>query len=133
MNITLERLVWRRARSRCEYCQLPQAFSPLPHAVDHIISQQHHGPTVAQNLALACFFCNSYKGPNIGGLNPQTGRMVRLFNPRKDRWNRHFKWEGPILIGRTHTDRITIDLLEINRAEAVDFREFLIREGSFPP
>jgi hypothetical protein len=80
-----------------------------------------------------CVFCNSYKGPNIGGLNPQTGRMVRLFNPRKDRWNRHFKWEGPILIGRTHTGRITIDLLEINRAEAVDFREFLIREGSFPP
>ena len=56
MNIALERLVWQRARSRCEYCQLPQAFSPLPHAIDHIISQQQHGPTVAENLALACFF-----------------------------------------------------------------------------
>ena len=86
MNAALERLVWQRAKSRCEYCQLPQAFSPLPHAIDHIIARQHHGPTQAENLALACFFCNSYKGPNISGLNPKTGRRVRLFNPRKDRW-----------------------------------------------
>lgn len=78
MNSALERLVWQRAGGRCEYCQLPQDFSPLPHAIDHIIARQHEGPTVAENLALACFFCNSYKGPNIAGLNPQTGRMVRL-------------------------------------------------------
>jgi hypothetical protein len=46
MNSALERLVWQRARSGCEYCRFPQAFSPLPHAVDHIISQQQHGPVV---------------------------------------------------------------------------------------
>jgi hypothetical protein len=132
MNAALERFVWQRARSRCEYCQLPQAFSPLPHAIDHVIARQHHGPTKAENLALACFFCNSYKGPNISGLNPQTGRTVRLFNPRKDRWSRHFEWQGPYL-GRTHTGRVTISLLEINRFEALEFREHLIHEGSFPP
>ncbi len=133
MDITLERLVWQRAKSRCEYCQLPQRFSPLPHAIDHIIARQHRGPTKAENLALACFFCNSYKGPNISSLNPQTGRAVRLFNPRKDRWSRHFQWNGPYLTGRTHTGRVTIILLEINRAEAVELREYLTREGSFPP
>ncbi len=133
MNTALERLVWQRAKSRCEYCQLPQAFSPLPHAVDHIIARQHHGPTKAENLALACFFCNTYKGPNISGVNPQTGRTVRLFNPRKDRWSRHFAWDGGYLAGRTHTGRVTIALLEINRFEAVEFREHLLREGSFPP
>jgi 5-methylcytosine-specific restriction endonuclease McrA len=101
MNTPLERLVWQRADSRCEYCQLPQAFSPLPHAIDHIIARQHDGATVAENLALACFFCNSYKGPNIAGQNPQTGRRVRLFHPRKDRWSRHFAWDGPVLVGRT--------------------------------
>ena len=101
MNATLERLVWQRARSCCEYCQLPQAFSPLPHAIDPIISRQQRGPTVAENLALACFFCNSYKGPNIAAINPLTGRIVRLFHPRKDRGSRHFAWNGPILVGRT--------------------------------
>lgn len=129
MNTTLERLVWQRAQSRCEYCQLPQSHSPLPHAVDHIIARQHLGPTIAENLALACFFCNSYKGPNISGRNPQTGRIVRLFHPRKDRWNRHFEWDGPVLVGRTHTGRVTIALLEINRPEAVELREYLIRES----
>jgi hypothetical protein len=133
MNTALERLVWQRARACCEYCQLPQACSPLPHAVDHIISRQQRGPTVAENLALGCFFCNSYKGPNIAAINPQTGRIVRLFNPRKDRWNRHFTWNGPILVGRTHTGRVTITLLEINRDEAVDLRQYLILEGAFPP
>ena len=56
MNFTLERPVWQRSRSPCNYFQLPQAFSPLPHAIDHIISQRQHGPTVTDNLALACFF-----------------------------------------------------------------------------
>ena len=83
MNSALERLVWQRARSRCEYCRLPQAFSPLPHAVDHIISQQQHGPTVEENLALACFFCNSYKGPNIAALNPQSGRSCACSTPER--------------------------------------------------
>jgi hypothetical protein len=133
MDTALERLVWQRAQSRCEYCQLPQTSSPLPHAVDHIIARQHHGLTQAENLALACFFCNSYKGPNISGLNPLTGRAVRLFNPRKDRWNRHFAWNGPFLTGLTHTGRVTIGLLEINRPDAVEFREYLILDGSFPP
>ena len=129
MNTALERLVWQRADSRCEYCQLSQAVSPLPHAIDHIIARQHNGPTEADNLALACFFCNSYKGPNIAGLNPQTGRRVRLFHPRKDRWSRHFAWAGPVLVGLTLTGRVTIALLEINRDEAVEFREYLIRES----
>jgi hypothetical protein len=129
MNTPLERLVWQRAGSRCEYCQLPQAFSPLPHAIDHIIARQHDGATVAENLALACFFCNSYKGPNIAARNPQTGRRVRLFHPRKDRWSRHFAWDGPVLVGRTLTGRVTIALLEINRPEAVELREYLIRES----
>jgi hypothetical protein len=129
MNTPLERLVWQRAGSRYEYCQLPQAFSPLPHAIDHIIARQHDGATVAENLALACFFCNSYKGPNIAARNPQTGRRVRLFHPRKDRWSRHFAWDGPVLVGRTLTGRVTIALLEINRPEAVELREYLIRES----
>lgn len=133
MGTELEQTVWRRAKSLCEYCQLPQAFSPLPHAIDHIIARKHRGPTEPENLALSCFFCNSYKGPNISGIDPQTGRIVRLFHPRKDRWSRHFQWDGPRLIGRTSIGRTTIVVLEINLPDAVDFREQLIREGSFPP
>ena len=82
MDTTLEQLVWQRARSRCEYCQLPQSVSPLTHAIDHIIARKHHGPTQADNLALSCFFCNSFKGPNISGVDPQTGRPLKEFMDR---------------------------------------------------
>jgi hypothetical protein len=132
MAATLDQLVWQRAKSRCEYCHLPQAFSPLPHAIDHIIARKHGGPTVEGNLALACFFCNSYKGPNIAGLDPESGRIVRLFHPRKDRWKRHFAWDGPLLIGQTRIEGATIAVLVINDPEFLAFREHLIREGTFP-
>ncbi|WP_406699333.1 HNH endonuclease signature motif containing protein [Singulisphaera sp. Ch08] len=133
MDTILEQLVWRRAKSRCEYCQLPNEFSPLTYEIDHIIARKHQGPTTAENLALTCFFCNSYKGPNIAGVDPESGRIVRLFHPRKDRWKRHFAWNGPLLIGQSRIGRATIAVLEINHPEFVAWREVLIREGAFPP
>jgi 5-methylcytosine-specific restriction endonuclease McrA len=54
MNEQLRELVWQRAGGRCEYCQLAQELDDLPFHIDHIISRKHHGPTVAENLALAC-------------------------------------------------------------------------------
>ena len=133
MDATLERLVWERAQACCEYCLLPQVHTPLTHAIDHIIARQHGGPTTAENLALACFFCNSYKGPNLAGLDPVSGRLVRLFHHRKDRWSRHFAWDGPMLTGRTRTGRATIAVLKINRDEFVTVREAMVRSGDFPP
>ena len=58
MKRELRELVWHRAQGRCEYCQMPQQFVDLSHEMDHIIGEQHRGPTVAENLALACYSCN---------------------------------------------------------------------------
>jgi hypothetical protein len=55
MDAALTRLVWQRAKGRCEYCQLPQEADDRPFEIDHIISRKHDGPTVAGNLALSCF------------------------------------------------------------------------------
>ena len=94
---------------------------------------QHHGAGVADNLALACMRCNGHKGANIAGFDPLTGKLTRLFHPRRHRWDRHFRWEGPNLVGRTAVGRTTIDVLEINAPAAVELREALIAEGGFPP
>jgi hypothetical protein len=59
----------------------------------------------------------------------EPGEGCDCFTHAKDRWSRHFAWQGPILVGRTVTGRVTITLLEINRAEAVELRGFLIREA----
>src|SRR5439155_24046532 len=107
------RRVWERARSKCEYCQLPQSCTALPHELDHIRAQNHHGRTTLSNLCLACAYCNSHKGANAAGYDPLTGKLGPIFNPRRDRWEDHFAWKGSFLVGRTPVARTTIDVLRI--------------------
>lgn len=132
MNIRLERLIWQRAERACEYCQIPQEYDELPFQIDHILALKHGGPTAAQNLALACFLCNNHKGPNIAGRDPLTERIIRLFDPRRDKWRQHFRWNGPILEGRTSIGRSTIAVLEINLPHRLSLRQALIDENVFP-
>lgn len=101
--------------------------------IDHIIAEQHEGPTELANLCLACPRCNLNKGPNLSTIDPRTRRIVRLFNPRRDSWPRHFVWDGPILVGRTAVGRATVALLKINDANYLALRQSLIAEGVFPP
>jgi hypothetical protein len=132
MDEVLARLVRERAHDRCEYCQLPQAFSVLPFEIDHIIARQHRGKTVASNLAWTCAYDNSFKGPNIAGLDPKTGRLVPLFHPRRHTWQRHFRWDGPVLVGRSPIGRATIAVLAINHPLRVAQRRELRDAGLFP-
>jgi hypothetical protein len=70
-----------------------------PFEIDHVIAQKHGGATVDSNLALACFYCNSAKGPNVAGIDPESGLIVRLFHPRTDRWTDHFRMEEDLMVG----------------------------------
>ncbi len=133
MDAALVALVWQRAQSLCEYCLLPQAVSCLPFEIDHIIAQKHGGATVPSNLSLSCFYCNRYKGPNIAGVDRESGRVARLFHPRNDSWNRHFRWERALLAAKTMVGRVTLSVLAINHPDAVTLRQSLIEEGVFPP
>ncbi len=133
MDPSLIRQIWRRADGRCEYCQVAQEFDDRPFEVDHIVSRKHRGPTVAANLALSCFRCNSFKGSDIAGLDPKTDRLTGLYHPRRHKWARHFRWRGAYLDGRTPVGRVTVAVLQINDALRVELRMALIEEGVFPP
>ena len=133
MDESLRRLVWRRANACCEYCRLPQRFSSIPFEIDHVVAEQHHGLTTASNLALSCFYCDRFKGPNLSGIDPRTRRKVSLFHPRRHKWSRHFKWDGPALVGRTPVGRATIVVLNLNMDLRLDQRQSMIEEGVFPP
>jgi len=133
MDNALVRLVWQRALHRCEYCQMPQALSILRLEIAHVIARQHRGKTMAGNLALACAYDNGFKGPNIAGLDPRTGRLERLFHPRRHQWRYHFRWDGPVLVGRTAIGRATIEVLAMNHPFRVEQRRALIDAGLFPP
>src|SRR5207237_6053077 len=108
---------------RCEYCHVPDSADALPFHIDHIIAQQHGGKTVATNVCCACYSCNLSKGPNLSGRDDVTGRIVRLFNPRRQKWHLHFRWNGAKLVGKTPIGRATIATLGINSELRVEFRE----------
>ena len=130
MDKALRSQVRRRAGDVCEYCRLPQAASRFVRFhVEHIIARQHGGLTESNNLALACGFCNFHKGPNIAALDAESGQLVPLFHPRRDRWSDHFAWEGTAIVGRTAIGRATVQLLAMNDWQRVEVRENLQAHG----
>src|SRR5262245_49425637 len=134
MDQWLAQQVRQRAGHACEYCRMPDAFYPtVPFPIDHIIAEQHGGRTVLNNLALSCLHDNSHKGPNIAGLDPVSKKLTKLFNPRRHKWDRHFRWHGPILVGKTAIGRVTVAVLAMNDPAVLDVRRALIEEGLFPP
>lgn len=77
------------------------------------------------------FVCNLHKGPNIAGLDPLTGQLTPLFNPRTHRWEEHFRYEGPRLIGLTPEGRTTVAVLAANRRDRVELRLTLMLSGKW--
>jgi hypothetical protein len=132
MDESLADLVRRRAGDCCEYCRLPQEYSSTRFQFDHVIAERHGGKTIPSNLALACLADNNHKGPNLAGVDPRTGRRAWLFNPRRHKWSRHFRWSGAVLVGRTAVGRATVEVLAINLPHRIAQRAALIAEGVFP-
>ncbi len=131
MDQALRSLVRHRAGDVCEYCRLPQASSRyVRFHIDHIVARQHGGPTDADNLALACGYCNHQKGPNIAGLDPQTGQLVPLFHPRHDAWSDHFAWDDTLVASKTSIGRATEHLLGMNDWQRIELRENLKALGA---
>lgn len=116
---------------RCEYCLIHEDDGAFFHEVDHIVSRQHGGETTADNLAYACMICNRYKGPNISSVDA-SGAIVRLFDPRSERWEDHFRLTGAVIQPLTGTGEVTARLLRLNAAERVVERTMLQRLGRYP-
>lgn len=126
MDTPIREALRNRAKGRCEYCHMPEQFSTLRFQQDHVIAQKHRGRTALENLAWSCPECNARKGSDLTGIDPVTGRLDRLFNPRLDRWEDHFQWNGAELAGKTVNGRITVALLQINREERIAVRRELM-------
>lgn len=90
-----------------------------------MIPRQHQGGDTADNLALACPACNLHKGTNLTGVEPDTGQVISLFHPRRDRWEEHFVFEGVRIVGRTPKGRTTAWLLDVNDATSLRIRVVL--------
>jgi hypothetical protein len=130
MDAATRILVRTRARDSCEYCLLPQDGCSLTHHIEHIVPRQHGGSDDPGNLALAWHRCNLRKGPNLTGIDPVTGEIVPLFDPRRNRWSDHFRLLSPVIEGLSPMGRTTIKLLSMNDARRIERRELLAQQRS---
>jgi hypothetical protein len=131
MDAATRRRVQGRAGRRCEYCHIHEGDEPFAFHLEHIIPKKHGGNDGAANLAWSCHSCNFAKGSNLSGL--VHGRIVALFNPRRQNWRRHFRWHGAVLVGRTKCGRATVRVLNMNEDDRVKLRELLLASGAFLP
>jgi hypothetical protein len=125
----LRRRVAERTANCCVYCLQPEIFAFCSHEIDHIIAEKHGGKTLESNLTLACKLCNTFKGSDIASIDPETGEIVRLYQPGLDCWADHFRLEGAELIPLTAIARTTLRLLDLNRRERLEERSFGLASG----
>lgn len=125
----LRRSVRLRARECCEYCLIPESMTLATHEIDHVIAEKHGGPTDAGNLALACALCNGFKGSDLASIDAESGAIVPLFNPRRDRWTEHFRLEAGRIEPLTASGRATVRLLQLNHPDRIEERLLLVAAG----
>jgi hypothetical protein len=132
VSAALRRLVAVRADALCEYCLIHEDDAVFGCEFDHIISEKHGGATDAENLAYACAFCNRAKGSDIGSIVPRTGRFVRFFNPRTDRWAEHFTLDGVTIVPLSDIGEVTTRILDFNHSDRLLERQTIQAVGRYP-
>lgn len=128
---TLRRRVIERAGNRCEYCLVRQELAAAAHQIDHVVAEEHGGPTTLENLALSCMLCNRRKGSDLSSVDPATAQIVPLFNPRTQVWSDHFRLEGSRIVGLTPEGRATVELLQLNAYERLLERHEWIQSARY--
>jgi hypothetical protein len=101
--------------------------------VEHVLAEKHGGVTSAENLAYACLACNRRKGTDVASVSSRTGALVRLFNPRTNRWTEHFALARGRIEPLTEIGEVTARILAFNEDERVEERQILIRARRYPP
>ena len=134
ISAELRRLVFERAGHLCEYCLIHERDMYLGCQVDHVIAEKHGGLTIAENLCLACVYCNRGKGSDLGSTLTPTGelQLTRFFNPRADRWGQHFALVGIEIAPRTPIGAVTAKILGFNHHLRMQERELLQHIGHYP-
>lgn len=135
ISSSLQKAVRERADFLCEYCHVSEIWQYVAFTMEHITPLSLGGDDGFENLALCCFACNRRKSGQIDGRDPRTDKIVRLFNPRIDKWQKHFAWAKDRLtvIGLTPIGRTTVKRLELNRDRIIAIRKADLAIGRHPP
>ncbi|MEP0924348.1 HNH endonuclease [Leptolyngbya sp. ST-U4] len=131
----LRRQFIEEAGYRCEYCKTSSQLTETPLIMEHIIPQLLDGSDERSNLAASCYPCNELKSAKTHAIDPETGQLVSLFNPRTQSWAEHLTWvnEGTHIIGLTAIGKATVISLKLNNENMVEARSIWIEFGWHPP
>lgn len=132
---SVQRAVRQRARFLCEYCHAAEKWQYVSFIIEHVIPSTLDGENEFENLALSCFACNRRKSNKTHARDLQTHRLVKLFNPRTQKWAAHFVWskDKVHLVGLTPVGRATIKELGLNRDRLVNIRLADLQVHRHPP
>ena len=130
----LREQVRHRAGGRCEYCRHPSSYACAPFVCEHVLPRVRGAGNTLVELAWSCAGCNNHKYAKTHARDPETGRRVSLFNPRRQQWSRHFAWSEDSLyvVGKTPVGRATVVALHLNRTELINLRRALVAVGEHP-
>ena len=132
--IDVDRRVREAARYRCGYCLSPQHLVMAKLHIEHIVPRSKGGADAEENLWLCCPICNGHKSDRTDVLDPQSGELVSLFNPRTQ--FEHFRWstDGLRILGLTPVGRATVAALHLSDdPEALIVRSYWVMAGWHPP
>jgi hypothetical protein len=131
----LDASIRREAKNRCGYCLNPQELLPYKLEIEHIFPKSLGGKSTEENLWLACRECNAHKAAKTKAIDNLTGKTVKLFNPRKQKWREHlgFSEDNSQIIGKTPCGRATVESLQINNFYQTTARSIWVEMNKFPP
>jgi hypothetical protein len=132
---SIRKLVAKRAYGCCEYCMCQAEFDGQSFSIDHVYPESLGGQLEIKNLAYSCQGCNSFKYNKLAAIDPESGEVVPLFNPRKQIWSEHFSWNEnfTIMTGLTPSGRATVKTLRLNRQGLINQRSVYYAFGIHPP
>lgn len=99
-------------------------YKPIPVNEWYLITLFRQAKEAKLPLKIFCRMCNEFKGSHTTGMDPLTGQIMPLFNPRQQNWIDHFAWEdsGIRIIGLTAVGRATVVTLQMNHEVIVPAR-----------
>lgn len=129
----MRRRIVEHAGNRCGYCLGEQRYVYAPLEIDHIVPTAAGGTDDEENLWLAYGLCNSHKSTKTHGFDKHSNRKVKLFNPRKQNWKRHFDViNGIEIVGKTALGRVTVEALRLSSRIAITVRKNWLIAGWYP-
>ncbi len=122
------------ADNRCSCFRSPEIVG-IPMLIDHIVPLSAGGGSEVENLCLACYRCNEFKGAKREDPDPLTDMCVGLFKPRMQAWTEHFAWsrDGLRVVGLSACGRATVETLRMNEPHLIKARRIWMLVGLHPP